>query len=101
VCQHEGVAIDTVCYEYLESHGLIIITQHLLSEAALPNDDARGRGQWWGLEKKHLMRRYGERMLGLAVIAPIAFALGAVALDDVDTGLFALFGSFAPPLSWR
>lgn len=68
VRHYQGVAMDTVCYEFLESHGFIIITQHLLSQACLLNDDGRGTGQWWGLEKKHVMRRYGDDMLGLAVI---------------------------------
>lgn len=68
VSQHQGVAMDTVCYEFLESHGFIVITQHLLSQAAVLNDDGRGGGQWWGLRKKHAMRRYADRMLGLAVI---------------------------------
>ena len=68
VRQHQGVAMDTVCYEYLESNGFIIITQHLLSNAVLLNDDGRGTGQWFGLSKKHAMRRYADRMLGLAVI---------------------------------
>lgn len=65
--QHQGVAMDTVSYEFLESHGFIIITQHLLSQAALLNSDGRSE-KWWGLDKKHVMRRYGDRMLGLAVI---------------------------------
>jgi choline dehydrogenase-like flavoprotein len=66
--QHQGVAMDTVCYEYLESHGFIIITQHLLPNAALLQDDGRGAGQWFGLQKKRTMRRYADRMIGLAVI---------------------------------
>jgi choline dehydrogenase-like flavoprotein len=66
VRQHQGVAMDTVCYEFLRSHGFVIITQHELSLATVVNGDP-GR-LWWGLEKKHLMRRYGDRMLGLAVL---------------------------------
>lgn len=66
VRQHQGVAMDTVCYEFLESHGFVIITQHELSLATVANGDPYGA--WWGLEKKRLMRSYGDRMLGLAVL---------------------------------
>ncbi len=66
VRQYQGVAMDTVCFEFLESHGFIIITQHQLSPATLVNGG--GDGRWWGKKKKHLMKSYGERMLGLAVI---------------------------------
>lgn len=66
VRQHQGVAMDTVCYEWLHSHGFVIITQHQLSLATVPNG-APG-GSWWGLEKKRQMLRYGDQMLGLAVI---------------------------------
>lgn len=64
--QHQGVAMDTVCYEWLESHGFVIITQHQLAPATVPN--AAPGGSWWGLEKKRHMLRYGDQMLGLAVI---------------------------------
>ncbi|HYH59088.1 MAG TPA: GMC family oxidoreductase [Thermoleophilaceae bacterium] len=64
--QHEGVAMDTVCYEFLESHGFIIITQHQLAPATLLNGDAHDR--WWGRGKKDVMRDYGQRMVGLAII---------------------------------
>jgi choline dehydrogenase-like flavoprotein len=64
--QHMGVAMDTVCYEWLRSHGFVIITQHQLSLATVPNG-APG-GSWWGLEKKRHMLRYGDQMVGLAVI---------------------------------
>jgi choline dehydrogenase-like flavoprotein len=67
VRQHQGVAMDTVCYEFLARHGFAIITQHQLSLATVVNG-APGSGQWWGLEKKHAMRRYGDQMIGLAVI---------------------------------
>jgi choline dehydrogenase-like flavoprotein len=66
VRQYQGVAMDTVCFEFLESHGFSIITQHQLSLATLVNSPPGG--EWWGLEKKKAMRRYGDRMLGLAVI---------------------------------
>lgn len=66
VRQHEGVAMDTVCYEFLESHGFIIITQHELSLGTIVNGDAHGN--WWGLGKKHLMRHYGDQLVGIAVI---------------------------------
>jgi choline dehydrogenase-like flavoprotein len=66
VKQHQGVAMDTICYEFLESDGIVIITQHELSLATLVNGDPDG--QWWGLKKKRLMRRYGDQMLGLAVL---------------------------------
>lgn len=66
VRQYEGVAMDTVCFEFLESHGFIIITQHQLSPATLVNGDANGR--WWGRDKKQVMKSYGQHMLGLAVI---------------------------------
>jgi hypothetical protein len=58
--------MDTVCYEFLESHGFIIITQHELSPATLINGDPTTK--WWGLNKKHLMRRYGDQLVGIAVI---------------------------------
>jgi cholesterol oxidase len=64
--QHKGVAMDTVCYEFLESHGFSIITQHQLSVATLPNGDPDDL--FWGLRKKRMMRHYGTRMLGLAVL---------------------------------
>lgn len=64
--QHKGVAMDSVCYEFLESHGFIIITQHQLTAATLVNGD--GNGKWWGLEKKHKLEEYGSRLVGLAVI---------------------------------
>jgi len=67
VRQHQGVAMDTVCYEFLERHGFAIITQHELSLATVVNGAPRS-GQWWGLDKKHAMRRYGDQMIGLAVI---------------------------------
>jgi choline dehydrogenase-like flavoprotein len=63
---HKGVAMDTVCYEWLESHGFIVITQHQLAPATLVNGDTHGR--WWGLEKKRLMEEYGHHLVGLAVI---------------------------------
>lgn len=63
---HKGVAMDTVCYEWLESHGFIVITQHQLAAATLVNGDTKGR--WWGLEKKRLMEEYGDHLVGLAVI---------------------------------
>ncbi len=63
---HKGVAMDTVCYEFLERHGFVIITQHQLSLATLVNGD--GAGQWWGLDKKQMMKHYGSHLLGLAVI---------------------------------
>jgi choline dehydrogenase-like flavoprotein len=66
VDQHQGVAMDTICYEFLESHHFVIITQHELSLATVANGDP-GR-LWWGLEKKRLMRHYGSRMVGLAVL---------------------------------
>jgi choline dehydrogenase-like flavoprotein len=66
VQQHQGVAMDTVCYEFLRSHGFVIITQHELSLATVVNGDPAD--QWWGLRKKRLMRAYGTRMLGLAVL---------------------------------
>jgi choline dehydrogenase-like flavoprotein len=66
VRQHEGVAMDTVCYEFLESHGFIIITQHQLAPATLLNGDAHNR--WWGRGKKDVMREYARRMVGLAII---------------------------------
>jgi choline dehydrogenase-like flavoprotein len=64
--QYQGVAMDTVCFEFLEKHGFVIITQHELSLATVVNGDESG--QWWGLGKKRLMRRYGDQMVGLAVI---------------------------------
>jgi choline dehydrogenase-like flavoprotein len=64
--QYEGVAMDTVCYEFLRSHGFIIITQHELSPATLVNGDQSGK--WWGLAKKREMHHYGDQMVGLAVI---------------------------------
>lgn len=64
--QHQGVAMDTVCYEFLESHGFVIITQHELSLATVANGDPTRL--WWGLQKKHLMRSYGETLVGLAVL---------------------------------
>ena len=64
--QHEGVAMDTVCYEFLESHGFVIITQHELSLATVANGDPARL--WWGLDKKRMMRRYGDTMVGLAVL---------------------------------
>jgi hypothetical protein len=66
VRQHQGVAMDTICYEWLRSHGFVIITQHELSPATLANGDPVDK--WWGLEKKRMMRRYGTQMLGLAVL---------------------------------
>ena len=66
VRQHQGVAMDTVCYEFLESHGFVIITQHELSLATVANGDPARL--WWGLDKKRMMRQYGETMLGLAVL---------------------------------
>ena len=66
VRQYQGVAMDTVCYEWLRSHGFVIITQHQLSLATVPN--GAPVGSWWGLEKKRQMLRYGDQMLGLAVI---------------------------------
>lgn len=64
--QHKGVAMDTVCYEWLESHGFIIITQHQLTPATLVNGD--GTPQWWGRRKKNVMKHYADQMVGLAVI---------------------------------
>lgn len=64
--QHKGVAMDTICYEYLKSHEFTIITQHELSLATVANGDPDRL--WWGLRKKRLMRHYGTRMLGLAVL---------------------------------
>jgi cholesterol oxidase len=66
VHHQQGVAMDTVCYEFLESHGFIIITQHQLVSATLLNGDADHR--WWGRGKKDVMREYGRRMIGLAII---------------------------------
>ncbi|HEV3228917.1 MAG TPA: GMC family oxidoreductase [Solirubrobacteraceae bacterium] len=66
VTQYQGVAMDTVCYEFLRSHGFIIITQHELSPATLINGDPVAK--WWGLDKKHLMRHYGDQLVGIAVI---------------------------------
>lgn len=66
VSQHQGVAMDTVCYEWLESHGFAVITQHELSLATVANGDPATR--WWGLDKKRMMRDHGTRMLGLAVL---------------------------------
>lgn len=65
--QHKGVAMDTVCFEFLERHGFSIITQHQLSIASVVNG-APGNGRWWGLEKKRAMRSYGDQLVGLAVI---------------------------------
>lgn len=65
--QHQGVAMDTVCYEFLESHGFIIITQHHLSPATLVSGDGAS-GKWWGLGKKGVLERYGDQFVGLAVI---------------------------------
>lgn len=64
--QQEAVAMDTVCYEFMKSHGFVIITQHELSPATIVNGDPGGL--WWGLRKKHLMRSYGSELVGLAVI---------------------------------
>ncbi|HVS68905.1 MAG TPA: GMC family oxidoreductase N-terminal domain-containing protein [Mycobacteriales bacterium] len=64
--QQRGVAMDTVCYEFLKSHGFVIITQHELSPATIVNGDPDEL--WWGLRKKHLMRSYGSELVGLAVI---------------------------------
>jgi choline dehydrogenase-like flavoprotein len=64
--QQRGVAMDTVCYEFLESHGFVIITQHELSPATIVNGDPDDL--WWGLRKKQLMRHYGTELVGLAVI---------------------------------
>ena len=47
--------MDTVCYEFLESHGFVIITQHQL--VPRPCRTAIPDGSWWGLEKKRMMRR--------------------------------------------
>jgi choline dehydrogenase-like flavoprotein len=58
--------MDTVCYEFLESHGFVIITQHELSLATVVNGDPRSK--WWGLDKKRIMARYGDQMVGLALI---------------------------------
>jgi choline dehydrogenase-like flavoprotein len=66
MAQHQGVAMDTVCYEWLESHGFIVITQHQLTPATLVNGD--GTEQFWGLRKKRVMKRYADEMVGLAVI---------------------------------
>src|SRR5439155_26214416 len=44
--QYEGVAMDTICYEFLRSHGIVIITQHELSLATLVNGDPGGP-KWW------------------------------------------------------
>ena len=66
VRQHQGVAMDTITYEFLRSHGFVIITQHELSLATVANGDPRRL--WWGLEKKRMMREYGSTMLGLAVL---------------------------------
>jgi enediyne biosynthesis protein E9 len=88
--QHQGVAMDTVCFEFLESHGFIIITQHLLSQAALLNSDGRS-DRWWGLDKKHVMRRYGDQMLGLAVIG-VDGSPGTVHGPTDDVQLSPAFG---------
>jgi choline dehydrogenase-like flavoprotein len=64
--QHRGVAMDTVCYEFLKSHGFIIITQHELSPATIVNGDPDDL--WWGLRKKRMMHSYGSELVGLAVI---------------------------------
>ncbi len=64
--QYKGVAMDTVCYEFLQKYGFIVITQHQLTPAAMLNGD--GSGQWWGLTKKQVMEEYGQHLLGLAVI---------------------------------
>jgi choline dehydrogenase-like flavoprotein len=64
--QHKGVAMDTVCYEFLRSHGFVIITQHELSLATVANGDPDDL--WWGLRKKRLMRSHGTQLLGLAVL---------------------------------
>jgi choline dehydrogenase-like flavoprotein len=92
VRQYQGVAMDTVCYEFLESHGFIIITQHLLSQACLLNDDGRGTGQWWGLRKKHVMRRYGDHMVGLAVIGVDGSPGRVFPAPDDQTALTPAFG---------
>ncbi|MEX2197003.1 MAG: GMC family oxidoreductase [Thermoleophilaceae bacterium] len=64
--QHQGVAMDTITYEWLESHGFVVITQHELSLATVANGDPHRL--WWGLDKKRMMRRYGDTMVGLAVL---------------------------------
>ena len=66
LAQHQGVAMDTICYEFLHSHGFVIITQHELSLATVANGDPARL--WWGLAKKRLMRDYATRMVGLAVL---------------------------------
>jgi choline dehydrogenase-like flavoprotein len=96
---YQGVAMDTVTYQWLESDGFIVITQHMLplSTAVLGRGDGAGPPSMWGLERKHDFRDFGAHFVGLAVIG-LDDSEGQIVTDEgqINGALLTLGVRYAP-----